>query len=38
MKGYTDFTSGFFGPYTIAGYNPVGKMKYMDWGKSKTNY
>ena len=35
MKGYTDFTSGFFGPYAIAGYNPVGKMKYMDWEKVK---
>ena len=35
MKGYTDFMSGFFGPSAIAGYNPVGKMKYMDWEKVK---
>ena len=35
MKGYTDFISGFFGPSTIAGSNPIGKMKYMDWEKVK---
>ena len=35
MKGYTDFISGFFGPSAIAGYNPVGKMKYIDLEKVK---
>lgn len=35
MKGYTDFVSGFFGPSAIAGSNPIGKMRYMDWEKVK---
>ena len=35
MKGYTDFMSGFFGPSAIAGSNPIGNIKYMDWEKVK---
>lgn len=34
MKGYTDFSAGFFGVQAIAT-KPIGAMKYMDWGKVK---
>lgn len=32
MKGYTNFTDGFFGAEIIAT-KPIGRLKYMDWQK-----